>query len=77
MLIVDPVILNKHNSFFVLMQSCFLNDVLFSFEATIHINGCDNRHNVRIWGSQHPHEIFEKEQHSPKVNIWCDFSNNK
>ncbi|KAG8270089.1 hypothetical protein J6590_092911 [Homalodisca vitripennis] len=28
------------------------NRVLFSDEATFHINGCVNRHNCRVWGSQ-------------------------
>lgn len=52
----------------------FLSKVIFSDEATFHTNGCVNRHNVRIWGSQHPHEIFEKERDSPKINVWCGLS---
>lgn len=34
--------------------------VTFTDEVMFHINGCVNRHNVRIWGSQHPHDMFEK-----------------
>lgn len=52
----------------------FLNEVVFSDEATFHISGCVNRHNVRIWGAQHPHETFEKERDSPKINVWCGLS---
>lgn len=52
-------------------KKAFLNDVIFH-GATIHMSV--NKHNVRIWGSQHPHEIFEKERDSHKVNVWCGLS---
>ena len=35
------------------------------------MNGCVNRHNCRIWGTQQPNEIHEYVQGSPKVNVWC------
>ena len=34
----------------------FLKYVCFSVESTLHVSGKLNRQNVRIWGSQHPHE---------------------
>lgn len=77
---IKPADKNKRVEFasFVLNQirenESFLHDVFFSDEATFHMNGCVNRHNVRIWGNQHPHEIFEKERDSPKVNVWCCLS---
>ena len=37
----------------------------------LHVSGKLNKHNVRIWGSEHPHEIRELERDSPKVNVWC------
>lgn len=55
----------------------FLNDVMFSDEATFHVNGCVNRHNVRIWGFQRPHEIIEKIRDTPKVNVWCGLTKNQ
>ena len=49
----------------------FLQRVLFTDEATFHVNGCTNRHNCRIWGSQQPNEIIKYDRGSPKVNMWC------
>jgi hypothetical protein len=44
---------------------------LFSEEATFHINGRVNRHNVRVWGTENPHVTLEHERDSPKVNVFC------
>ena len=44
----------------------FLKRICFSDEATFHVSGKLNKHNVRIWGSEHPHEIRELERDSPK-----------
>ena len=49
----------------------FLKRICFSDEATFYVSGKLNKHNVRIWGSEHPHEIRELERDSPKVNVWC------
>ena len=49
----------------------YLKHVVFSDEATFHTCGKVNRHNVRIWGSEHPHVAIEHERNSPKVNVWC------
>ena len=46
-------------------------DLLFSDKSTFHITGKINRHNVRIWGSEPPHEVREPERDSPKVNVGC------
>jgi hypothetical protein len=45
--------------------------LVFSDEATFHINGFVNRHNTIFWGSENPREIQEHERDSPKVNVWC------
>lgn len=55
----------------------FLDDIIFSDEATFHINGSVNRHNSRIYGSENPHTIFEKIRDSPKVNVWCGVMKNR
>ena len=34
-----------------------LTRICFSDEATFHVSGKLHKHNVRIWGSEHPHEI--------------------
>ena len=49
----------------------FLRCICFSDEATFYVNGCVNRHNCRIWGTQQPNEIHEYVRGSPKVNVWC------
>ena len=48
--------------------------IIFSDEATFHVSGKVNRHNVRIWGSENPHAILEVERDSPKVNVFCAVS---
>jgi len=49
----------------------FLRRIFSSDEATFYVNGCVNRHNCRIWGTQQPNEIHEYVRGSPKVNVWC------
>ena len=49
----------------------FLKRVCFSDESMFHVSGLINRHNSIIWGSQNPHETYEFERDSPKVNVWC------
>lgn len=55
----------------------FLQHVLFSDEATFHVSGMVNKHNVRIWGSENPHETRELERSSPKLNVWCGLMHNQ
>ena len=55
----------------------FPKRICFSDEATFHVSGKLNKHNVRIWGSEHLHEIRELERNSPKVNVWCGIMCNR
>lgn len=55
----------------------FLDDIIFTDEATFHVSGCVNRHNSRIWGFENPHVIVEKQRDSPKVNVWCGVMKNR
>ena len=52
----------------------FLDRVVFSDESTFHINGKVHRHNVRIWGTENPHEMVPHERASPKINVFCAMS---
>jgi hypothetical protein len=52
----------------------FPEKLVFSDEATFHISGKVNRHNVRIWGTENPHTILEHERDSPKLNVFCAIS---
>ena len=47
----------------------YLNKVFFSDEATFHVSGKVNKHNIRIWGSENPCEVVEKKRDSPKINV--------
>ena len=47
----------------------------FSDEATFHVSGKVNKHNIRIWGSQNPCEVLER--NSPKINVWCGLMHNQ
>jgi hypothetical protein len=44
----------------------FLKRVCLSDEETFHVSGKLNRQNVRIWGSEQPHETREIQRDSPK-----------
>lgn len=43
----------------------YLERIVFTDEATFHVNGVVNRHNCRIWGSEQPNEVFEYVRDSP------------
>ena len=55
----------------------FLENIIFSDEATFHISGRVNRHNCRIWGDENPHELYEHERDSSKVSVWCGMAKNQ
>ena len=55
----------------------FLKCVCFSDESTFHVSALINRHNSRIWGSQNPHETYELERDSSKLNVWCGIMHDK
>ncbi|KFM61825.1 hypothetical protein X975_12247, partial [Stegodyphus mimosarum] len=55
----------------------FLKRIMFSDEASFHLSGIVNCHNVRIWGSQNPHEYSEAQRDSPKVNVWCELMHDR
>lgn len=55
----------------------FLQRIVYSDEATFHLSGKVNRHNVRIWGLQNPHATLQHERDSPKVNVFCALSRTK
>ena len=46
----------------------FDDRLVFSDEATFHLNGKVNKHNTHILGTENPYEIHEHEWDSPKVN---------
>ena len=68
-----------HRDFCIPMQEKLENDgfddrLVFSDEATFHVNGEANKHNTLIWGTENPHEILEHQRDSPKVTVFCAMS---
>jgi len=55
----------------------YLRRICYTDEAIFHTSGVVNGHNVPIWGSENPHVVFQNEQGSPKVNVWCVLMHNK
>jgi ribosomal protein S1 len=46
-----------------------MNKLVFSDEVTFRLLERAVRHNLRMRSSENPHESFEHERHSPKVNV--------
>ena len=59
------------------VENEFIERLIFCDEATFHISGKVNVHNVRIWGTEHPHAQIEHQRDSPKVNVFCAVSHEK
>ena len=57
-----------------LEEDGFVDEMIFSDEATFHVSGNVNRHTVKIWGSEHPRPRMEHVRDSPKVNVFCAVS---
>ena len=60
-----------------LEEDGFAEKLVFSDEATFHVCGKVNRHNVRIWGTENSHATMENVRDSPKVNAFCAVSSCK
>jgi transposase len=48
----------------------FEDRLVFTDEATFHLCGNVNRHNLRFWGTENPHATLQPERDSPKVNVF-------
>jgi hypothetical protein len=48
--------------------------VVFSDEATFHLPGNFNQHNLRIWGSNNSNEVIAHTRDSPKLNMCLTLS---
>jgi hypothetical protein len=52
----------------------FATRLIFSDEATFHLSGKVDRHNVRVCGTENPHATTEHQRDSPKLNVFCSIS---
>jgi len=59
-----------------LWEDGFAEKLVFSDEATFHVCGKVNRHNVRIWGTENPHATIDVRD-LPKMNVFCAVSSCK
>ena len=57
-----------------LREDGFAEKLVFSDEATFHVCGKVNTHNVRIWDTENPHATIEYVRDSPTVNVFCAVS---
>jgi hypothetical protein len=55
----------------------WLQQWMFTDEATFHVSGRVNMHNCLIWGTQNPHVSYELERTGPKENVWCRVTSEK
>ena len=55
----------------------FVESIVLSDEATFHLSGKVNRHNVSIWGAANQQVIVEHVRDSPKINVFCAISYRK
>jgi hypothetical protein len=49
--------------------------LVFTDEATFHLCGKVNRHNLRFWGTENPRATLQHERDSPKVKVFCAITN--
>lgn len=55
----------------VMEEDNFDARLIFSEEATFHINDKGNRHNIRILGTEMTTIVCEHQRDTPKVNVFC------
>lgn len=56
----------------------FLNEIIFSDEATFTTNGVVSAQNCRHWSTENPQfTINARRQYSQKVNVWCGIQKNR
>ena len=51
-----------------------LNNVIYSDEAWVHLDGYVNAQNYRMWASENPHEFRTTGLHPQKLGVWCGIS---
>lgn len=48
-----------------------------SDEAHFHLNGFVNKQNCRIWSTENPREIHQRQLHPRKCTVWCGISSER
>jgi hypothetical protein len=53
-------------------DNLFLEKIVLNSEATFHLRGKVNRHNLTTCGSQNLHQVIKHVQDSPKTNVFSN-----
>ncbi|CAK9826872.1 hypothetical protein ANTRET_LOCUS4642 [Anthophora retusa] len=49
----------------------FIHRLIMSDEAHFHLNGFVNRQNCRVWGTENPRAVHQRQLHPIKCTVWC------
>ena len=52
----------------------FVDNIMWSDEATFKTNGHVNRHNSVYWCDTNPFQILQKDVNAPGITVWCGLS---
>lgn len=79
---LNPEDFDRRQEFCGKMHECieedanFRHNIVFSDEATFHLNGHVNRHDTRYYAPENPHWMCESHsQVDPSTNVWCGIWN--
>jgi hypothetical protein len=45
-----------------------------SDETHFHLSGTVNKQNFHYWAAENPQELHQRPLHSPRVTVWCAFT---
>ena len=57
--------------YYVSENANFLNNLIMSDEAHFHLNGYVNKQNCRIWGTENPRALHQRQLHPLRCTVWC------
>ncbi|CAH1114353.1 unnamed protein product, partial [Psylliodes chrysocephalus] len=55
----------------------FIDNIIMSDEAHFHLNGFVNKQNIRIWATENPRVVYQRELHPLKCTVWCGVSSER
>jgi len=55
----------------------FIHKLIMCDGAHFHLNGHVNKENCRIWGTQNPKIIVERQMHPLRYTVWCGITSEK
>ncbi|CAK9799249.1 Transposable element Tc3 transposase [Anthophora plagiata] len=55
----------------------FINNLIMSDEAHFELNGFVNKQNCRIWATENPRAVHQRQLHPLKCTVWCGISSER